>query len=314
MIPHRRIPIFILVTGLLIFSGCTTTIPEKNPVPNGSITQLPKIFGNTVIQGQSYTFAWSVNNPAIKEVRFWDFRNNSFIVTTVPVNSRGDFKYSLSADETRTLPIGDRFLILQYPDKDSDFSVIYDNKSGEIIRLHNGTKDVLARINQSRQYQVREIKNDLVEKLKNKVPEDTLFFALVEVSKDLSNDWIRIKSDNPQNFFRGGLITLNGTTTVYPGYLHSCICNAQDSTIFVFPCPGCCIQKELNTRMDTVDAKNGSYTFSLRMDSNAIEPGDYKALVWMQDGPLGISSNFSVTNSTYKLADDTDNESRGNIP
>lgn len=50
--------------------------------------------------------------------------------------------------------------------------------------------------------------------------------------------------------------------------------------------------------MDTVDVKNGSYTFSLRMDSNAIEPGDYTAVVWGQDGPLEKSSNFSVTNST----------------
>lgn len=50
--------------------------------------------------------------------------------------------------------------------------------------------------------------------------------------------------------------------------------------------------------MDTVDVKKGSYTFSFRMDSNVIEPGDYKALVWGQDGPLEISSNFSVMNST----------------
>ena len=287
--------ILIIVMGFVVSLGCTTLIPEKKPIANGSIIPLNKIFGDEIIPGEPYTFGWSVANPAINEVRFWDFRGNFFIITTVPVDNRGNFEYSLSANETRTLPLGGHLFILQYPDKNEGFSIVYDNTTGEVVRLHEGMGQVLARINQSRQYSSHEVEHYLNNSLMKRVPEGTMFFAPVEV---LSNDWLRMNPMDLRNFTQGELITLNGTTTVYPGFLLACVCNTEAPRAFISSGATTCCSDNIRRPVDSVNVINGSFAFSLVIDSTMLEPGNYTAQIWQPNGHLEVFSDFSVSNST----------------
>jgi hypothetical protein len=294
IIPAILAILAILIVVAVIIFGWTLEIPVKSLEKDGSL-QMYSISAYRVHPGEAFVFHGIAEKTGAKEVRIWEFMNNSFTITSTPVDSRGEYSFTLSENATRALSPGPHLLMLQYPGKDNGFTIDYDQATGEISRFHDGLKEILTRINQSHRYNFEEISDVLHATLASKVPENTLYTIIL----DISDAKLQLDTDNRLNVTCGDIITINGTSNFYPGSLVACVGNGSSPPAFL---PGGRLSwcsDNIRRSVDVIAVRNGTYLFALTLDSKEFKPGNYTADIWStEQDDLEVLANFSLVNST----------------
>ena len=207
--------------------------------------------GATLTPGEDYRIS-GIATGAPDAVQVWIF-GPSYYKLGVPVMVESDstFAYILTGAETRDLPRGQYYIVVQHP-RSNGFNVQADAKTGQIYGhgINNVTLTAL---------QAPVAASALINALNSPNVDD----IYIKLSFTVDKSWIRIDGFSDQTY--GGAFRIAGTTSYPPGTVLTYRIVAQDSGVVSLS--GEVVvsnNSEWSTVLDTTTIGPGAYTFSIR--------------------------------------------------
>ncbi len=154
----------------LLLMGIALIVPvsavELEPVGSGS--GIP-----TIANGDSVYIHGIATGQPRNGLQLWIISHNYLKVTTLPVNDDDTYLYELKPSDTNALAAGQYFFLVQHPMINSQFDIIYDRSTGEIINKQLGGGKAIFKISGSGSLQGPDSAQALVEAISSQNIDDT---------------------------------------------------------------------------------------------------------------------------------------------
>jgi len=116
--------------------------PDSGAADVGMALKKPYITANmsslNVVKGQPVTVT-GIAEGIPPEVQIWIFGDKYVSTTKTPVNSNGDFTFTIGAEMSGSLPEGQNYLIVEHPMADNQFDFVVNGAYVRDLKLNNGT-------------------------------------------------------------------------------------------------------------------------------------------------------------------------------
>lgn len=166
-----RIPFIRAFGYACLFLMCIALIVPVSAVelePVGSGSDIP-----TIANGDSVYIHGIATGQPRNGLQLWIISHNYLKVTTIPVNSDDTYLYELKPADTTNLASGQYFFVVQHPMMNSQFDVIYDRSTGEVINRILGGGKVIFKISGSGNLQGPDSAQALVQAISSQNIDDT---------------------------------------------------------------------------------------------------------------------------------------------